>query len=345
MSEWLSFLDAKQILFFLGGCGVFLGAFFTILAIKFFPRFSLLDFPERYGLMREKIPYPGGLALLPLFALVVIIDVKFLALFPAIFLLAAVSFWDDKRPISPWFRLGVQCAGAAWLFFQGIKIDFIGIPWEGTNFALAESFPLLAFFITVIWIVAITNAMNWFDGLPGLTPGVASIGFLALGILGLIKPELWLDPQHTTLTQANWYLAGIFFGAFFFYLQKKIILGDTGSQVTGMLLATLAIFLGAKIATTLLVLSLPLLDLFFVVLRRVFLEKKSPAAHDKKHFHHNLSLLLGEKKSSTLLIFFSLIFGVLAVVSGGLWKTIVLVIIGVFILVIMAVVYRKIFSR
>lgn len=62
-------------------------------------------------------------------------------------------------------------------------------------------------------------------------------------------------------------------GGFYFFWTKKIILGDTGSQTLGFLLAVMAIFSGAKIATTLLVLILPILDFFMVILRRLVIEK------------------------------------------------------------------------
>jgi len=80
----------------------------------------------------------------------------------------------------------------------------------------------------------------------------------------------------TSVSISKLFFAGACVGGFLFFLRGKILLGDTGSQVLGFLLAVLSIFAGTKIATTLLVLGLPILDVFFVMFRRVFFEKKSP---------------------------------------------------------------------
>ena len=311
--------------------GAVLAVFLTDLAVQIFPRIKLLDFPERYGLKRVRLPYPGGIVFLLASFGIFFLDPKFWILAPAILVLGAVSFWDDRRQLPAWFRLLVHVGIAAGLFFAGVKIDFIGDPFHATNFELAQ-YPIFSFIITVGWIVIIQNAMNWFDGLRGLAPGVSAIGFLALGILGLIRPELFFDPAHTNLTLANFYFAGVAAGGFWFFWRGKIILGDTGSQILGFLLAVMSIFSGAKIATTLLVLGLPILDAVVVVVRRAFLEKRSPFHGDQRHLHHNLAKKLGESNAVLALLGISLGLGTIAVFFQGFGKMIALIVVVIFIL-------------
>lgn len=300
-----------------------LSLFFTALSLKVFPKLNLLDFPSRYGLRRPPIPYPGGLIFLLLSFAILCIDKRFLALALPMATLGLLSFIDDRKPLPASLRLGTHLIIATGIHFLGIQITFIGDPFHATNFELAQ-YPLLSLAFTVLWILMIQNALNWFDGIRGLAPGVAGVGFLTLGMLGLVRPELFFDPTHTSLTQANFFLAGTCLGGAYFFWKGKIILGDTGAQVMGFLLAVMAIFSGAKIATTLIVLGLPILDAVFVVGRRIFLEKKSPLQGDRLHLHHNLSSIFGEEKTALLLIGISLLLGGVAVFFTGFQKMIVL---------------------
>ncbi len=167
----------------------------TRIALWIFPKINLLDFPERYGLTRARLPYPGGLVFVILAFGVVFIDEQFRVLLLPLIILAGLSFWDDIKHIPVLPRLTIHFLLGAYLFWQGVRIDFIGNPFHETNFELAE-LPLLSFLVTIFWILVLQNAMNFFDGIKGLTVGVSSVGFLALGILGLVRPELFLDPNH-----------------------------------------------------------------------------------------------------------------------------------------------------
>jgi UDP-GlcNAc:undecaprenyl-phosphate GlcNAc-1-phosphate transferase len=309
----------------------------TALAVKIFPKIGFLDFPERYNLFRKKLPYPGGLVLLLLSAGIFFFGGEFFVLGAPILILGIISFLDDRKnlPVAP--RAIIQIAIATFVFWSGIKINFIGNPFSeffhtSENFELAN-WQWLSFVLTVGWIIGLQNAMNFFDGLKGLSVGVSGIGFLTLAILGLIRPELFLDPLHTNLTMTNFYLAGLCFGAFFFFWRGKIILGDTGSQILGFLLAVFSIFSGAKIATILLVLGVPILDAFVVTFRRVFIQRKSPFQGDLSHIHHNLSRRIGENKAVILLLFLSAILGAIAIFFTHFEKMIALLTAFSFVLV------------
>ena len=319
----------NTLLFF--GTGFLLSLLLVLLSLKIFPKLGLLDFPQRYGLKRSPRPYPGGLVFCLLSLVMCGIDASFQKLLIPLFCLGLLSFVDDRNPLPASLRLGVHAIIAAGVYFLGIKITFIGDPFHNTNFELASS-PVMACLLTVVWLLVIQNALNWFDGIKGLAPGMAGVGFLTLGGLGLVRPELFFDPGQTTLTSMNFFLAGACLGGFYQFWKGKIILGDTGAQVMGFLLAVMAIFSGAKIATTLIVLALPILDAVFVVGRRVWLEKKSPFLGDRYHLHHNLAVLFGEEKTALFLIGISLFLGGIALFFISFQKMVALSVIFVFIL-------------
>jgi UDP-GlcNAc:undecaprenyl-phosphate GlcNAc-1-phosphate transferase len=304
--------------------GWFLGSaalsfFCTWLSIKIFPKLKLLDFPRRYNLKRERIPYPGGIFFVLASIGLVFIDAQFWFLVPVIFLLGLISFIDDRRQLPAKLRLVLYVLLITTVIVLGVQIDFIGNPLTGTNILIPA---FLAIPITILWIIGLQQSMNWFDGLKGLSVGISGIGFLFMGILSVVRPELFWDPGHQSLMVALWALAGLCFGAWWWYWQGKILLGDTGSQVLGFLLGVMSIFSGAKIGTTLMILALPLLDLVVVIGRRVFVEKKSPFRGDQKHLHHLLRDKYGEKKSVVILLIGSIFFGCSSVLMSQMHKLI-----------------------
>lgn len=312
--------------------GFILSLLFTAGAIKIFPALGLLDFPERYGLRRAKIPYPGGLILGILILGFLFFSPSFAPFTVPLLLLGGVSFWDDRKPIKSEIRLSLHLLLAYWVYLQGIRIDFIGNPWTPGQSIDLSLLPFLPAILTVGWIVVIQNALNWFDGIKGLAVGVSGIGFLTLGLFGLMTPELLWEQALPDFIQFSFYLSSVCAGAFLFFWRGKIILGDTGSQVLGFLLAVMSLVAGTKIAVTLLVLSLPILDAFMVVFRRIFWDKKSPFKGDQKHLHHNLSRKISEPKTALLLIFLSGVFGGIALFLSGIGKMIAFFLVALFVL-------------
>jgi UDP-GlcNAc:undecaprenyl-phosphate GlcNAc-1-phosphate transferase len=115
-------------------------------------------------------------------------------------------------------------------------------------------------------------------------------------------------------------------------------MGDTGSMFIGLMLGVMSLMAGGKLATMFLVMGLPILDAFWVIMRRI-LSGKSPLKGDLKHFHHRLlDLGWGQRKIMLLIYLVSLGFGVSAVFLGTrekMWALILLVllmaIVGLFV--------------
>jgi UDP-GlcNAc:undecaprenyl-phosphate/decaprenyl-phosphate GlcNAc-1-phosphate transferase len=307
----------------------------TFGALYLFPKWGLMDRPKKYGLNRAPVPYYGGLIIFISFVVSVLIFVKMdlhlVGLLLGGFLIAGISFWDDLKGLSPWIRLFVQILAALILVVCGIGIHSISNPFGGpisldvfwVNLPLDRIYQIsvLSALFTVIWAVAVVNTMNWLDGLNGLTSGVAVIASLALFLLS-IRPGIHYDMSaQVPVAQMSIILFAVTLAFWLFdFYPAKILMGDTGSMFIGFLLASLAIFSGGKVATAFLVLGFPILDAFWVIIRRI-MSGKSPMKGDKKHLHHRL-LEIGIKEPLALIMIYVLCgtFGGIAVFLEGTQK-------------------------
>jgi UDP-GlcNAc:undecaprenyl-phosphate/decaprenyl-phosphate GlcNAc-1-phosphate transferase len=291
-------------------------------ALKVFPKLGLLDRPERYGLSRKPIPYYGGV----LVFLAVLISSAFfvewssgvIGLFLAAGLIVITGFLDDYLRLNPILRLFIQVVAAMLLVVFGIGILSISNPLGGVidlNTVHVYGVPILGALFTVIWIVVITNTMNFLDGVGGLSSGVSFIASLTIFFLS-IRPGIHADVASQEVVAVLALIIAFCALAFlvFDFPPAKILMGDSGSTFFGFMLAALAIFSGGKVATAFLVLGVPILDAGWVILRRIF-EGKKPWHGDLKHLHHRL-LDLGLEEHKVLYIIYGLAtaFGVLAVV-------------------------------
>ena len=282
-------------------------------AVQFFPQWGLMDRPHLYGKVRKAIPYYGGLAIFASFLIVVGIflpfeDVKYLLLASGMVVL--VGFLDDKYNVSPWLRLLVQFLAGLVLVFAGVFIFSVNLPILGvvdfvgfshvTGWYLLGA-PLLSALFTIFWVMTILNSMNFVDGVSGLSSGVTFIAGMTIFALS-VHPSIHEDPSSQFLVASlSLILAMIALAFFIFDFPKpKILMGDSGSTFFGLMIAVLAILSGGKIATAFLVLGLPILDLLWVVGRRLMAGRK-PWQGDLKHLHHRLlDVGFSEKKVVTL---------------------------------------------
>jgi len=294
----------------------------VLLGLKFFPKWNLMDCPERYGIKRAPIPYYGGVLIFLGFLISVLIFVdlsrEVVGLLIGSGLIVFVGFLDDKFRLSPILRIFVQVLSAVILVASGVGILSISNPFGGVidlNLFHVYGVPLLGALFTVVWIVLITNTMNFLDGVGGLSSGVSFIASLTIFFLS-VRPDIHADPASQQIVAFLALILAFCALAFliFDFPPAKILMGDSGSTFLGFVLATLAIFSGGKVATAFLVLGIPILDASWVIFRRIF-EGKKPWQGDLKHLHHRL-LYLGLTDYSVLFVVYglSVLFGVLAII-------------------------------
>jgi UDP-GlcNAc:undecaprenyl-phosphate/decaprenyl-phosphate GlcNAc-1-phosphate transferase len=225
-----------------------------------------------------------------------------------------IGLADDLFNLPPLVRLFCQSVVAACAWQAGVQIDFLSVPFAGM-ITLADWISLP---ITVIWLVGITNAINWIDGLDGLAAGVCGISAVVMLIVCLFMNQ----PAAALLAAA---LAGASLGFLRYnFNPAQIFMGDGGSYYMGFTLAGISVVglvKSAAIVTVILpyvILAVPLLDMSAVILDRLR-NGKSPFKPDKRHLHHRL-LQAGLSHRSTVLFIYSLTLwvGTVALAVSGL---------------------------
>ncbi len=168
-----------------------------------------------------------------------------------------------------------------------------------------------AVLLTWFWIVGMMNTVNWIDGMDGLATGVVAIAGLFITLISIL-----LKQDSIAI------LSAIFTGATLGFLPHnwspaKIFMGDTGSMFLGLALAVLSIMGGAKLASALMVLGIPILDAAVVIINRIR-RGQHPWHFDKSHLQNRLMATgLSVRQICYLLYSFSLIFGLLAFLLSG----------------------------
>jgi UDP-GlcNAc:undecaprenyl-phosphate GlcNAc-1-phosphate transferase len=284
-------------------------------------RLGMLDMPGGRRRHPRPIPRPGGLAIAIAFgsAIFVFWLIDRLAGYPflipeevrssrftltaiAAVLGMAIGLIDDLLELrARWQFLG-QVVVAAVIVLAGIRIDFVNDPLSDRLIQL--SFPVAVAF-TMLWIIGMNNALNFIDGLDGLAAGVAAIAALTLGGLALL-PQV----SEPFVTWMGFSLAGAIAGFLLFnFHPARLFLGT--------MLAVLSIFGTAKVAAALLVLGVPIIDTFYVLVRRI-LSGQPPFAPDRGHFHHRL-LDVGLTHPQAVLLIYAMtaLLGTLAFMTSG----------------------------
>jgi UDP-GlcNAc:undecaprenyl-phosphate GlcNAc-1-phosphate transferase len=199
---------------------------------------------------------------------------------------------------------------------MGLSIDKFQLPFTG----LIVDIPIVSYFVTVVWIVAMMNLINLIDGLDGLAGGIGLLLMLMLAYLGF---EAAIPFSSILALGAAGALIGFLFHNF---PPAKVYLGDSGAYAVGFVIAALAIInsqkgtvLAALIAPVL-ALALPIADVAFAILRRGL--KGLPVFRpDRQHIHHRL-IRSGLSHRGTVLVLygisaFALVGGLLVFAKQG----------------------------
>jgi len=302
--------------------GIFLAsaalAFVLTLAVRSAAiKFKILDYPDN-DRKRHTSPVPlwGGLAIfLAFWAMVVwlifctniehkhLSDASLAGLFLGSGLLVIIGLIDDKRRLSPIFRLGATAVAAFCVIAGGTELTAITNPFGGyipLDMWHVGDLLVLANALIFFWILGMTYTVKILDGLDGLVNGVVMIGALMIHFLTASGQFYQADVSAISLI-----LAGVCLGSLILnFYPAKIFLGEAGGLFLGFVLGALAIVAGGKIATALLVLAVPILDLARVIYLR-FKIGQPVFSGDRRHLHFKL-LDLGLGHRQTVLIFYAI---------------------------------------
>jgi UDP-GlcNAc:undecaprenyl-phosphate GlcNAc-1-phosphate transferase len=204
---------------------------------------------------------------------------------------------DDTFQLRARWQLLGQLALALLAVGAGITVTFINNPFGPGSIQLTEPF---AIGFTMLWIVGMINSINFIDGLDGLSSGIALI---AAATLGLISLTTAINQPFIGILCFG--LAGSLLGFLRWnFHPATIFIGTSGVMFVGYTLAILSILGTAKVAVALLVLGVPIIDTFWIIVRRLA-TGRSPFTPDRGHIHHRL-LDLGLTHSQTVLVIYAL---------------------------------------
>lgn len=298
-------------------------------------KFKLMDNPilrpHPAHVQKRVVPRAGGLAIFIGIAVTILLllplEPYLWGLLGGMLILLVVGLIDDKiSNFSPYLRLLAQIASAMAVVASGVGIFFVTHPFGGIIKFDIQYLPGL---LAILWIVWVMNMLNWSKGVDGQMPGVALVASLILGILSfkfflqgdagqLAVAQLSLISASSALAflLVNWYPA-------------KIFPGFSGSNILGLLIASLAILSGAKLATAFLVLLMPAMDFIYTFWRRIA-SGHSPVWGDRGHLHHHLlDLGFSHRQISLFYISLSVILGIAALTLDSRGKFFAAGVVGV----------------
>ena len=288
------------------------GVFLVPLVINFSKKEGLVDVPNERKIHTTPISRIGGVAIwtstmLTFLCLVFLSYYPYGSLLSGILLGSSLMFLlglvDDIYNLDAKFKLFIQISIATLVYLLGVRID--SIPFIG-------DLGLLSYPITILWIVGISNALNFIDGVDGLAGSVTTVNAITLAVIAVA-----MTPPNPIIALVGFILAGSML-AFLTYNfnPAKIFMGDSGALFSGFLLATISITGIMKAATfaillPFVVLAVPIMDITYSSLRRIS-KGKSPFVADAEHIHHKL-LHAGFSQKKTVVILTSV-----AIIAGAL---------------------------
>lgn len=273
------------------------------------------DKPDKRRVNTKEMPTIGGLAIylayfISMFFFQPLPFEQIMPLFIGATLIIITGIIDDVKEISPKMKLlGILLAALVIYFIGDIKMTTLSLPFIGTFELGWLSFPL-----TIVWILAITNAINLIDGLDGLAAGVSIIALSTMGIIGYF----FLNVMNIPITIMIFTLVFATLGFLpYNFNPAKIFLGDTGALFLGFMISVMSLQ-GLKNVTLIsliipiVILGIPITDTIYAMLRR-YLNNMPISSADKHHMHHRLmSLGLSHKQTVLSIYGIALLFSLIA---------------------------------
>ncbi|MBT4277921.1 undecaprenyl/decaprenyl-phosphate alpha-N-acetylglucosaminyl 1-phosphate transferase [Candidatus Falkowbacteria bacterium] len=333
-----------------GGGAFLLSIVFTVFIKRIAWQYKIVDRPTFWRKIHSRpTPLLGGVAIFFSFLIVSLYSVFFgdhiigkyidLKMMIGIWIASGIiilgGVLDDKKNLDPIKQIIWPIIAIGAVIYSGINIGYITNPFGGTvDF---ENLKWLSILITFLWLLGMSYTTKILDGLDGLTTGITLIGAITIFILSLfigpaILPEVGM-------------LAIIFVGALLGFLifnwhRASIFLGEGGSLYCGFMIGVLAIITDGKIAVTLLVMGIPIIDLLFVIIKRLS-KRQSPFSYsDKKHLHFQLlDIGLTHRQAVLFLYFLTILFGSFGLFFKSFGRFLSFLILCVFMLIIAGGIY------
>ena len=292
-----------------------LSAIFTFFIAKIARYYKIVDNPSgENGRKIHKKPTPllGGIGIfLSYFLLLFIFSDRFLSgelnifhllgFFAGALILIIGGALDDRYNLRPAKQIIFPLLTILAVVLGGIEIIRLSNPFGGV-IDLNKYFFLSPLLIS-FWLLGMMYTTKLLDGVDGLVTGVGAIGSFIIFLFTLTTSYYQPDIAFAALLFAGTVCGFLIFN----WHPAKIFLGEGGSLLIGYVLGVLAIISGAKIAMALLIMGIPILDVFWTILRRLIKGKNPFKFSDKHHLHHRL-LDLGLSQRQTVLVFYTLSF-------------------------------------
>jgi len=335
---------------------LFFGLFVFSLLVSFIATREVRDVATRKGWVsaprdgrhvhQSPLPRLGGVAIFVAFSVSLSVWLGLSLIFPRLLdglaaptllriyipacLIFCLGIYDDLRGVGPYLKFSVQAIAATMLFAGGMRVLDLPLIFKSGSLPWFVDLPL-----TILWVVAVTNAFNLIDGLDGLAAGSALFSTMVFFIVSLVDHS-WLAALMSVT------LAGAILGFLRFnFNPATIFLGDSGSLFIGFVLSALALS-GAQKAPTFVAVAipvvsfgLPILETLLSIVRRLISGRPIFTA-DREHIHHKL-LQMGFSHRQVVIVLYavSAMFAmlslfllwptgstlglVLAVVGTGIW--------------------------
>ena len=321
MNALLSLSILQRVLLAMGVAGV-ISYLATPYVKKLAFKIGAVDVPRDNRRMHKKpIPRLGGLAIVIAFLLCTFLFVKLDQQIQGILLgaiiILVVGVLDDCLALPALPKFFAQIAAASIVVLHGCEIRYLTNPFSPVPFDLG----LLAGPVTVFWIVLMTNAVNFIDGLDGLAVGVSGISTGTMLVIALLLGE-----ESVAVVLAA--LLGACMGFIpYNFNPAQIFMGDTGSTFLGFILASLSVqglfkmYAVISFMVPFLILGVPFFDVSFAVIRRLA-KGQNPMTADRGHIHHRLiDMGLSQKQSVAIVYMLTGVLGLAAVLLANTTET------------------------
>lgn len=312
----------------------------TLLAAILTPLIKLLAFkigavdkPGERRINKKTMPTAGGLSIFLTFSIDVLwefsdtLDVH--RIWPMLLgatIVVITGLMDDVFELTPMQKtIGLTLAALEIYFIAGIRISTVSIPFIGYFNLGWLSLP-----VTLLWILAITNAVNLIDGLDGLAAGVSIIALVTMGLVSYF----FLPSNGVILAILIFTLVAAIIGFFpYNFYPATIFLGDTGALFLGFMISVFSLQ-GLKnatfisVLTPMFILGVPITDTIYAMIRRRF-NKQPISSTDKMHLHHRLLSLGFTHRGAVLTIYaMAMVFSFIALLMNyaSNWAIVLLII-------------------